>query len=100
MILSQNPPNVFKTPSFPKELSPRYSPRPFRAMELLKGRYPVKTVSLIETVLIKNRVVRYTINHIYTLLFDGEERKRGNKEVMVPFSSSINGKGWGVHHGI
>jgi len=34
-----------------------------------------KTVSLIETVFTKNRVVRYIINGIYTLLFDGEQRK-------------------------
>jgi hypothetical protein len=59
-----------------------------------------KTISLSETVFNKNRVVGYFFNGIYTLLFDGEIRKRGNKEVISPFSSSINGKGWGVYHGI
>lgn len=87
------------TPSFPKELSPRYPHPPLWGMELLKERCPAKTVSLIETVLIKNRVVGYCTNHIYTLLFDGHERKRENKRgIRVSFQVPSATKGGAVSH--
>ncbi len=84
------------TPLFPKEHPQTNTPHPFPGMETRTGTNHVKTVSLIETVLQKNRVVSYNAKTIYTLLLwevVGNEIER-----YAGIGSSIGGKGWGVYH--
>jgi len=56
---------------------------------------PTKTVSLLETVFTKNRVVSYGINSIYNLLLSEKDGKSGKVgHLKINFPSAQKGGGY------
>ena len=87
------------SPSFPWESSPSEvilnPPSPSGVMESAADDTPLKTVSLTETVLQKNRVVSYSINSIYMLLlYNAIEKENGWHEGIKVSIARKGGRGY------